>query len=256
VGLPLTRFTLTARLFAHSFPFFSGLVRSPVSPFQPTSSLNKVIKCTAPQLPHARVIAHFMFGSTAIYLANRQKDYATLQKRFPTATIRSSTFDAFFTEANKPEVKRLLPVVTQEIGDGWLYGVPSDPLKNVRAAPTSDLFGVASSPTCTCTSVLVLAPPGSTSRITLACTYVSSWLAHTRVILLCTHTCHRGLHTCDPTIPRIRTRGNKTYTTYSSHLLLSGWKPLQHDVPCDMCHGMCSTLFVIFVVCCLLYVEC
>ena len=24
-----------------------------------------------------------------------------------------------------------LPVVTQEIGDTWLYGCPSDPLKNV-----------------------------------------------------------------------------------------------------------------------------
>ena len=38
-------------------------------------------------------------------------------------------FDLFFVEANRPEVKALLPVVTQEIGDGWLYGVPSDPLK-------------------------------------------------------------------------------------------------------------------------------
>ena len=42
----------------------------------------------------------------------------------------SSTFDAFFDTANKPEVKTKLPIVTAEIGDGWIYGVPSDPLKN------------------------------------------------------------------------------------------------------------------------------
>ena len=35
--------------------------------------------------------------------------------------MRASSFDAFFDEANKPAVKSLLPVVTEEIGDGWLY---------------------------------------------------------------------------------------------------------------------------------------
>ena len=59
-----------------------------------------------------------------------QTDYAALRKLFPGATVESSSFDAFFNEANKPEVKALLPVVTQDIGDGWVYGVPSDPLKN------------------------------------------------------------------------------------------------------------------------------
>ena len=44
--------------------------------------------------------------------------------------MSSSTFDAFFNSANEPEVKAKLPIVTAEIGDGWLYGVPSDPLKN------------------------------------------------------------------------------------------------------------------------------
>jgi hypothetical protein len=29
---------------------------------------------------------------------------------------------AFFDVANGADVKPLLPVVTQEIGDGWLYG--------------------------------------------------------------------------------------------------------------------------------------
>ena len=58
--------------------------------------------------------------------------YASLQGRFPAANVSASTFDAFFKVANQPEVKGQLPVVTQEIGDGWLYGVPSDPLKNAQ----------------------------------------------------------------------------------------------------------------------------
>ena len=53
-----------------------------------------------------------------------------LRKEFPAATVFSSTFDAFFAVANQPEIKSQLPVVTQEIEDGWIYGVPSDPLKN------------------------------------------------------------------------------------------------------------------------------
>lgn len=55
---------------------------------------------------------------------------STIQKRFPSASVVSSTFDAFFDVANEPSVKSQLPVVTGEIGDGWLYGVPSDPIKN------------------------------------------------------------------------------------------------------------------------------
>lgn len=53
---------------------------------------------------------------------------ATLQRKYPGASVRASTFDAFFAAADK--VRHLLPVVTQEIGDTWLYGLPSDPFKN------------------------------------------------------------------------------------------------------------------------------
>ena len=52
-----------------------------------------------------------------------------LRKRFPAAYVHSSSFTAFFQEASKPENKAKLPVVTAEIGDAWIYGVPSDPLK-------------------------------------------------------------------------------------------------------------------------------
>lgn len=51
-----------------------------------------------------------------------QNDYAMLRKEFPDAKVFSSTFDAFFTIANQPEVKSKLPIVTEEIEDGWIYG--------------------------------------------------------------------------------------------------------------------------------------
>jgi hypothetical protein len=59
-------------------------------------------------------------------------DYKQLQAKYPQAKIVASTFDAFFKIANEPSIKAQLPVVTEEIGDGWLYGVPSDPLKNAQ----------------------------------------------------------------------------------------------------------------------------
>jgi hypothetical protein len=61
---------------------------------------------------------------------NVKNVYTYLQTKFPGADVHASTFDAFFKEAWVESVKKQLPVVTQEIGDGWIYGVPSDPLKN------------------------------------------------------------------------------------------------------------------------------
>ena len=58
--------------------------------------------------------------------------YAQVSSRYPGAKVSASTFDAFFKIANEPAIKAQLPVVTEEIGDGWLYGVPSDPLKNAQ----------------------------------------------------------------------------------------------------------------------------
>ena len=43
--------------------------------------------------------------------------------RYPGATVEASTLDAFFNAANEPDVKKQLPLVTAEIGDGWIYGV-------------------------------------------------------------------------------------------------------------------------------------
>jgi hypothetical protein len=45
-----------------------------------------------------------------------------LRKKYPGAHVHFSTFSKFFDEANKPENKAGLPVVTGEIGDAWIYG--------------------------------------------------------------------------------------------------------------------------------------
>jgi hypothetical protein len=56
--------------------------------------------------------------------------YARLRKQFPAATITASDLTGI-ANAVAPYSSGL-PVVTQEIGDTWIYGVPSDPLKVAR----------------------------------------------------------------------------------------------------------------------------
>jgi hypothetical protein len=53
-----------------------------------------------------------------------QSFYAYLHQRFPGASVQATSFDEFFAVANTPEIKAQLPVITQEIGDGWLDGGP------------------------------------------------------------------------------------------------------------------------------------
>ena len=56
--------------------------------------------------------------------------YDRLQKRFPNAAIRAANLSDI-ANAVTP-FKSNFPVVTQEIGDTWIYGVPSDPVKVAR----------------------------------------------------------------------------------------------------------------------------
>ena len=56
--------------------------------------------------------------------------YAELRQRFPNATIRAANFNEVATAVDA--FRDRLPVVTQEIGDTWIYGVPSDPVKVAR----------------------------------------------------------------------------------------------------------------------------
>jgi hypothetical protein len=56
--------------------------------------------------------------------------YADLRRQFPNAEVKASSLTAI-ANALEPYRDRL-PVVTQEIGDTWIYGVSSDPLKLAR----------------------------------------------------------------------------------------------------------------------------
>jgi hypothetical protein len=59
-----------------------------------------------------------------------RKIHADLRQQFPNASIRASNLTDI-ANAVEPH-KRALPVLTQEIGDTWIYGVASDPVKLAR----------------------------------------------------------------------------------------------------------------------------
>ncbi|HTS31020.1 MAG TPA: DUF5054 domain-containing protein [Bryobacteraceae bacterium] len=56
--------------------------------------------------------------------------YAGLRRQFPNAEVKAANLTEI-ANAVAPHSGRL-PVVTQEVGDTWIYGVPSDPLKVAR----------------------------------------------------------------------------------------------------------------------------
>jgi hypothetical protein len=56
--------------------------------------------------------------------------YARLKNQFPEAAIKAANLTEIANAVEPYQNK--LPVVTQEIGDTWIYGVPSDPLKVAR----------------------------------------------------------------------------------------------------------------------------
>lgn len=63
--------------------------------------------------------------------------YRDLQRSFPGAHLFASTLDAF--AAKLMPIKATLPVVTQEIGDTWIHGVGTDPVKVSRFKELSRL---------------------------------------------------------------------------------------------------------------------
>ncbi len=56
--------------------------------------------------------------------------YADLRRQFPGATIQAATFSD--AAAAVEPIRSQLPVITQEIGDTWIYGCASDPTKVAR----------------------------------------------------------------------------------------------------------------------------
>lgn len=56
--------------------------------------------------------------------------FAALAEKYPGAAIEAGTLDDFAREL--PAVWESLPVVSEEIGDTWIHGIASDPLKTAR----------------------------------------------------------------------------------------------------------------------------
>lgn len=57
-------------------------------------------------------------------------DYAAVRKLFPQARVMSSDLDTFMDSLKTK--KSILPVVTGELAEGWIYGIASDPIKLQR----------------------------------------------------------------------------------------------------------------------------
>ncbi|XP_065197324.1 uncharacterized protein LOC135828822 [Sycon ciliatum] len=60
-----------------------------------------------------------------------KRDWAKIKAMFPNATVVASDYDSF-VRAVLPQIDKL-PVYDQEIGDTWIYGVPSDPWKTAAS---------------------------------------------------------------------------------------------------------------------------
>jgi hypothetical protein len=63
-------------------------------------------------------------------VAEIASDLASVQKAFPAATVVFSTFDDFMQHLLAPAVLDKLPVVTSELGDTWVHGAASDPIRS------------------------------------------------------------------------------------------------------------------------------
>ncbi len=59
-----------------------------------------------------------------------RKSYAALRQEFPSATITATGLSEIGNAVNA--FRNTLPVITDEIGDTWIHGVPSDPVKLAR----------------------------------------------------------------------------------------------------------------------------
>jgi hypothetical protein len=66
-----------------------------------------------------------------------QSVYRNLRERFPGAEVKASTLTEVANAVD--QFRAGLPVVRQEIGDTWIYGVPSDPVKVARFREVSRL---------------------------------------------------------------------------------------------------------------------
>ncbi len=81
-------------------------------------------------LAHTLAFAHTNDNHGAQSFEEVQALFRSLREQFPDAQIIGSTMEAFATHLIASQAA--LPVVTQEMGDTWIQGVGSDPLKVSR----------------------------------------------------------------------------------------------------------------------------
>lgn len=80
-----------------------------------------------PGIPDALAFGHTIDNMGPQSMAAVQDVYDHLQNAYPGAEIFASTLDAFARQLEP--IRHSLPVVVGEIGDSWIHGVGSDPLK-------------------------------------------------------------------------------------------------------------------------------
>lgn len=86
----------------------------------------------------AMVIA-FTGDNAGPHTVQQVKDvYASLQKRYPNAELQASTLSDVARDIEP--LKELLPIVTTEIGDTWIYGIASSPVCMSRYRTLSRLY--------------------------------------------------------------------------------------------------------------------
>lgn len=85
---------------------------------------------TVPNLDEALTFAHTNDNHGPQTPAQVETVYTDLSAEFPTAQIRAATLDDFAHALER--VRADLPMITGEIGDSWIHGVGTDPLKVSR----------------------------------------------------------------------------------------------------------------------------
>ncbi|EGD76851.1 hypothetical protein PTSG_08199 [Salpingoeca rosetta] len=84
------------------------------------------VPTVVPGSTHAMVVAWRGDNSGPASADEVIKDLAEIRKEFPNAAVNVSTFDAFVSAIDTPQVRSQLPTITDEIGDSWIHGVASD----------------------------------------------------------------------------------------------------------------------------------
>lgn len=90
-----------------------------------------------PELGHTLAFAHTNDNHGPQSVDNVNRAYATLREKFPNALIKASTMDAF--AEHLIAIQSDLPIITAELGDTWIHGTGSDPLKLSRYRELSRL---------------------------------------------------------------------------------------------------------------------